>query len=67
VDASVNAEVVDCAAAVSAKHAGCVRVVHHHDRAVALGRIAQRGQRAATEKMTPEQKARFRRAKPAVR
>ena len=37
---------IDRASSVAAEHAGSVRVVDHHDRAVFLGRLAQAGQRA---------------------
>ena len=44
--AAVQAEMIDGAAAVAAQHAGGVRVVHHHDGAVLLGRLHQARQRA---------------------
>ena len=46
VDPAVHTEVIDGAATVAAQHAGSVRVVHHHDGAVLLRELAQRGQRA---------------------
>ena len=42
IDAAVDVEVIDCAAAVAAEHAGCVGVVDHHDGAVFFGEIAER-------------------------
>ena len=46
VDAPVHFEMIDGAASLAAEHAGSVRVVDHHDRAVFFGRLAQAGQRA---------------------
>ena len=43
VDAAMTAEVIDRAAAVLAKHAARMRIVHHHDRAVLFGERAQLG------------------------
>ena len=45
VDAAVQVEVVDRAAAVPAQHAGGVRVVDHDRRLVAIGHVADAGQR----------------------
>src|SRR5208282_6745568 len=41
----VHSKMIDGATALAAEHAGRVRVVHHHDRAVLLGSIAQTRQR----------------------
>ena len=46
IDAAMQVEVVDGAAAVAAQHARGVRVVDHHDRAIFLGQRAKAGQRA---------------------
>ena len=45
VHAAVQAEVIDRAAPVAPQHAGGMRVVHHHDGAVAFGGVDQPGQR----------------------
>ena len=46
IDAAVQVEVVDGAAAVAAQHAGSVRVVDHHDGAVLFRQRGQLRQRA---------------------
>ena len=43
VHAPMNVVVVDGAAAIATEHAGRVGVVHHHDGAVFLGQLADRG------------------------
>ena len=44
IDASVNVEVIDRASSIAPQHAGSMRVVDHHDRAVFFREIAQRRQ-----------------------
>ena len=46
VDAAVQPEVIDGAAAVAAEHAAGVRVVDHHDAAELVGDVAELRQRA---------------------
>ncbi len=46
VDAAVQAEVIDRAAALFPEHAARVRVVNHHDAAELVGNIAESRQRA---------------------
>ena len=46
VDTAVKGEMVNRAASVLSKYAACVRVIHHHDAAEFLGKIAQIRQRA---------------------
>ena len=40
-----KSEMIDGAAPVASQHAGGMRIVHHHDGAVPLGRFDQSGQR----------------------
>ena len=46
VDAAVHLEMINRAAAIASQHAGGVGVIHHHDGAIFLRQVAERGQRA---------------------
>src|SRR5438309_5645556 len=46
IDATVNFEMVDGAAAIFPEHAGSMGIIDHHDRAIFFGKIAQSGQRS---------------------